>query len=159
MFAADTETGTMYIISQNLVPPSRAQKAGTDQPTPQFRRDFLTRRNSVLKSNGAEAGFIPSGNPLDMEKPGNKKRKAEEKPSGKSKKSKKSDTGDDGGEELAEESEDADFQNPTGTAQNLPVRVVAVQRLRWNCNRAKETWLAFGGAAGILRCQYVLPKE
>jgi hypothetical protein len=133
-FAADAETGTMYIISQNLVPPPRAQKAVDVLPTPQFRREFLTRRNSVLKSNGAGSGFIPSGNPLDMEKPGNKRKKAEE-------------------------NEGDDFQNPTGTVQNLPVRVVAVQRLRWNCNRGKETWLAFGGAAGIIRCQYALPKE
>ncbi|KAG0585438.1 hypothetical protein KC19_2G011500 [Ceratodon purpureus] len=159
VFAADAESGPMYIISQNLVPPSRAQKTVTNLPTPQFRRDFLTRRNSVLKSSGVGAGFIPSGNPLDMEKPGNKKKKAEEKPSGKSKKSKKSDTGDDAGEEPAEDSEAGDFQNPSDNVQNLPVRVVAVQRLRWNCNSGREKWLAYGGAAGIIRCQYVLSKQ
>jgi hypothetical protein len=34
----------MYIISQNLVPPPRAQKAVEELPTPQFRRELLSRR-------------------------------------------------------------------------------------------------------------------
>ena len=135
VFAADSETGTMYVISQAS---GRAPKTGLTE-RPQFRRDFLTRRNAVLKSNGAGgAGLMPSGNPLDMEKPGNKK-KAEQRPPKSNKK---------GNDEM-------DTEEP----QSLPARVVAVQRLRWNCNKGKETWLAFGGAAGIIRCQYVSPRE
>ena len=111
----------------------------------------------MLKSNGAGAGFIPSGNPLDMEKPGGRKKNADEKRSGKAKKRRKAEAGDDGGEE-AEESE-GEGQNRTGTGQNLPGREVAVQRVRWNGNRGKERWIAYGGAAGIIRCQNGGPKQ
>lgn len=133
----------MYIISQNLYGPrSRPEHIG-----PEFRRDFLARRNAVLKWVDGGAGFIPNGNPLDMEKPGNKKKKADEGPKP-SKKSKNS----------TEEDVEQDFQIPPteGAVQSLPARVVAVQRLRWNGNKGKEKWLAYGGAAGLVRCQYVL---
>lgn len=87
-----------------------------------------------------------------MDKPGNKK-KAEGTPGGGNKPNKKSKKQDMIGEE------DSDFEEAPGVVHNLPQRVVAVQRLKWNSNRGKERWLAYGGAAGLVRCQYVLPRE
>ncbi|GAB4856427.1 hypothetical protein Ancab_014345 [Ancistrocladus abbreviatus] len=41
----------------------------------------------------------------------------------------------------------------------LPSKVVAMHRVRWNMNRGSERWLCYGGAAGIVRCQVILPPE
>ena len=191
-FAADSEPGSIFICSQTLVTEPRKQKFFTE-PAPRFRREFVARRNKALKVSRGDSGFLPSGTPLDMEKPGSKKRKLEEsgvKMKGRNKQRASVDPSDEFALALYEDSKDAvqllnssprggsagvrtddhspgggddtpggESENSPGTVENLPLKVVAVQRLRWNFNKGKETWLAFGGAAGIVRCQYVVPKD
>ncbi|KAL5976927.1 hypothetical protein ACLOJK_021264 [Asimina triloba] len=42
----------------------------------------------------------------------------------------------------------------------FPPKVVALHRVRWNMNKGSERWLAYGGAAGIVRCQEItLPTK
>eukprot|EP00249_Psilotum_nudum_P015870 c25562_g1_i2 orf=215-853(-) len=43
--------------------------------------------------------------------------------------------------------------------EKLPPKSVAVQMVRWNCNKGSERWLCYGGAAGIIRCQWILPHS
>lgn len=191
-FASDSEPGSIFICSQSLVTAPRKKKSFIE-PAPRFRQEFVARRNKALKVSGGDSGFLPSGTPLDMEKPSSKKRKPEES-SVKTKGSKKQRANVDRSDEFAlslyEDSKDAvqllnsssrggsagvctddyspaggdetpggESENSLGTVENLPLKVVAVQRLRWNFSKGKETWLAFGGAAGIVRCQYVVPKD
>lgn len=191
-FAADSEPGSIFICSQSLVTAPRKQKFFIE-PAPRFRREFVARRNKALKVSRGDSGFLPSGTPLDMEKPGSKKRKLDEssvKTKGSNKHRANVDPSDEFALSLYEDSKDAvqllnsssrggsavvrtdDYspggggdtpggqsENFLGTVENLPLKVVAVQRLRWNFNKGKEKWLAFGGAAGIVRCQYVVPKD
>ncbi|CAM6093166.1 unnamed protein product [Calypogeia fissa] len=44
-------------------------------------------------------------------------------------------------------------------ADNCPCQRVSVHRLRWNCNPNREHWLAYGGAAGIVRCQQIFSMK
>ncbi|CAH9082720.1 unnamed protein product [Cuscuta epithymum] len=37
----------------------------------------------------------------------------------------------------------------------LPPKSVAIHRVRWNMNKGSEKWLCYGGAAGIVRCQWI----
>lgn len=37
----------------------------------------------------------------------------------------------------------------------LPPKSVAIHRVRWNLNSGSEKWLCYGGAAGIVRCQWM----
>lgn len=37
----------------------------------------------------------------------------------------------------------------------LPPKSVAIHRVRWNVNEGSEKWLCYGGAAGIVRCQWM----
>lgn len=51
-------------------------------------------------------------------------------------------------------------ENGTGEAGHhetevLPAKILAMHRVRWNMNKGSERWLAYGGAAGIVRCQEV----
>ncbi|KAI5055514.1 hypothetical protein GOP47_0029035 [Adiantum capillus-veneris] len=39
-----------------------------------------------------------------------------------------------------------------------PSKAVAVHRVRWNQNRGCESLVCFGGAAGIVRCQLIMPR-
>ncbi|KAG6554196.1 hypothetical protein Mapa_004112 [Marchantia paleacea] len=60
-----------------------------------------------------------------------------------------------GGEQSAPQ---ADVHSiPTGplSGERFPCRNIAVHRVRWNCNYPKRQWLAYGGAAGLVRCQQV----
>ncbi|KAL0794990.1 hypothetical protein Bca101_066367 [Brassica carinata] len=40
-------------------------------------------------------------------------------------------------------------------AEQLPPKMVAMHRVRWNMNKGSERWLCYGGAAGIVRCQEI----
>lgn len=190
-FAADSELGSIFICSQSLVTAPRKQEFFIE-PAPRFRQEFVARRNKALKVSKGDSGFLPSGTPLDMEKPGSKKRKLEDssvKTKGRNKHRANVDPSDEFALSIYEDSKDAvqllnsssrggsagvrtddhspggdetpggEFENSLGTVENLPLKVVAVQQLRWNFNKGKEKWLAFGGAAGIVRCQYVVPKD
>ncbi|XP_018438205.1 uncharacterized protein LOC108810587 isoform X2 [Raphanus sativus] len=39
--------------------------------------------------------------------------------------------------------------------EQLPPKMVAMHRVRWNVNKGSERWLCYGGAAGIVRCQEI----
>ncbi|XP_071701635.1 uncharacterized protein [Rutidosis leptorrhynchoides] len=38
----------------------------------------------------------------------------------------------------------------------FPPKMVAMHRVRWNMNKGSESWLCYGGAAGIVRCQQII---
>ncbi|VFQ84438.1 unnamed protein product [Cuscuta campestris] len=42
-----------------------------------------------------------------------------------------------------------------GDGSKLPPKSVSIQRVRWNMNKGSEKWLCYGGAAGIVRCQWI----
>lgn len=50
-------------------------------------------------------------------------------------------------------------RNTAAPADDFPCQKVSVHRLRWNCNPTREHWLAYGGAAGIVRCQQVFSMK
>ncbi|MCO5580924.1 hypothetical protein L7F22_034797 [Adiantum nelumboides] len=47
---------------------------------------------------------------------------------------------------------------PNAGGLAAPSKAVAVHRVRWNQNRDCESLLCFGGAAGIVKCQLVMPR-
>ncbi|KAL5546828.1 hypothetical protein UlMin_006515 [Ulmus minor] len=47
----------------------------------------------------------------------------------------------------------------TGKFEVLPPKAVAMHRVRWNMNKGSERWLAYGGAAGIVRCQEIVLSD
>lgn len=57
------------------------------------------------------------------------------------------------GEEEKEESEKV--EEGEKEIEVFPPKIVAMHRVRWNMNKGCERWLCFGGAAGIVRCQYI----
>ncbi|MCO5601243.1 hypothetical protein L7F22_055362 [Adiantum nelumboides] len=47
---------------------------------------------------------------------------------------------------------------PNAGGLAAPAKAVAVHRVRWNQNRDCESLMCFGGAAGIVKCQLVMPR-
>ncbi|KAM3341403.1 putative protein isoform X1 [Capsicum galapagoense] len=37
--------------------------------------------------------------------------------------------------------------------EQLPPKILSVNRIRWNTNKGSERWLCYGGTAGLVRCQ------
>jgi general transcription factor 3C polypeptide 2 len=44
------------------------------------------------------------------------------------------------------------------TSEKMPPKSISLHRLRWNQNKGCERWVCFGGAAGIARCQIIIPR-
>lgn len=60
---------------------------------------------------------------------------------------------------LPEQEHSLRAMNAPAPGQNLPRQKVSVHCLRWNCNPHREHWLAYGGAAGIVRCQQIFSMK
>lgn len=196
-FAADSETGPISVISQNLAITAQMRKFLAASATPS-RRECIARRNQAARASGESAGFLPSGTPFDFDKPASAKRKSDEgNAKTKSAKKRKAESNDELSLALVQNREDYDPSVPSssrelalvpldepsfmegdeeeglppnsaenienesslGPIDDLPLRVVSMQRIRWNSNKGRETWLGFGGASGIIRCQHVLPRH
>ncbi|OAE32821.1 hypothetical protein AXG93_786s1200 [Marchantia polymorpha subsp. ruderalis] len=60
-----------------------------------------------------------------------------------------------GGEQSAPQADVHSISTGPLSGERFPCRNIAVHRVRWNCNYPKRQWLAYGGAAGLVRCQQV----
>lgn len=60
-----------------------------------------------------------------------------------------------GGGEEDEQKEETEKGEVEKEIDVFPPKMVAMHRVRWNMNKGSERWLCFGGAAGIVRCQYI----
>ncbi|XP_019152946.1 PREDICTED: uncharacterized protein LOC109149566 isoform X2 [Ipomoea nil] len=81
----------------------------------------------------------------DDQSAGQKKKQAPKSKSNSKKKPKPDQQQQDEGNEAAQADD----------AIELPPKSVAIHRVRWNGNNGSEKWLCYGGAAGIVRCQWI----
>jgi len=197
-FAAESETGTISILSQYQATPAPMRKSMTEfGSTPRSRRGYLATRNQAMRGNGTPVPPLfssPNETSLpDSNNPTAKKRKAASTKAKRGKKGEKRDESfaltlleDDSkefvqllpstsgelelvlGDQASPVEVDRDGATPGSVqkpengisfgVERFPLRVVAVHRVRWNINKGRERWLAYGGAAGLVRCQQILPK-
>ncbi|XP_019152955.1 PREDICTED: uncharacterized protein LOC109149566 isoform X3 [Ipomoea nil] len=110
--------------------------------------------NQEKRANGEQARCQASDKELDPDaeagsdddqSAGQKKKQAPKSKSNSKKKPKPDQQQQDEGNEAAQADD----------AIELPPKSVAIHRVRWNGNNGSEKWLCYGGAAGIVRCQWI----
>lgn len=153
-YAANSETGPLLIVPEQRSSPVQMRKTPTEwSTTPVSKRGFLSNLNHVLRASGGQ--YLPPPRPGVAGKTKGIKVNSKS-PQAKQPREEDADPGD---IELSNDLENSRDLPQTSAkvppAVQFPPKIVSVQRLRWNCNKNGGDWLAYGGRAGIVRCQRV----
>ncbi|XP_024527606.1 uncharacterized protein LOC112345349 isoform X2 [Selaginella moellendorffii] len=179
-FAVNREKKALVIVSQDFQGPVQMKRSLTEWSfTPRSKRGFTVSVNQEMRASSIAAGLLPPTADSPNKKKGKRGRK-KNAPSADSPVVNVEETegfpgpmdleepqtpaggaGQAGAlvckEEILDSALDTSGKavQPPNTVEEMPSKLVAVHRVKWNPNKSSAGWVCYGGAAGIIRCRLV----